>query len=191
MTLFVALSISFTQQLGGAVTRIMQLHTGTKCLNWIFIFGYFVTRPRETLQVCRHQYILCSPGQVTLLCSLSDDVSIHNYITTPDIVTPQYAGHGLTFESGSLQFYYLAVMISIQSARCAGPHQGNIWPMVGGFAVRRYLASNLQTKVDMNEVTHQREAGLHMALCSPLSAGHGHTLPSSATVFILSHPCFG
>ena len=67
-----------------------------------------------------------SPGQVTLLCSLSDDVSIHNCITTPDIVTQQYAGHGLTFESGSLQFYYLAVMISIQSARCAGPHQGNI-----------------------------------------------------------------
>ena len=67
-----------------------------------------------------------SPGQVTLLCSPSDDVSIHNYVSTPDIVTPQYAGHGLTFESGSLQFYYLGVMISIQSARCAGPQQGNI-----------------------------------------------------------------
>ena len=73
-----------------------------------------------------HCALLCSPGQVTPLCSLSDDVSIHNCITTPDIVTQQYAGHGLTFESGSLQFYYLAVMISIQSARCAGPQQGNI-----------------------------------------------------------------
>ena len=81
-----------------------------------------MTRPRETLQVCCHRYIvLSSAHRVRLLRCVHPltDVSIHNYITTPDIVTQQYAGHGLTFGSGSHQFYYLAVMISIQSARCA------------------------------------------------------------------------
>ena len=45
----------------GAVTRIMQLHTGTKCLNWIFIFGYFVTRPSQKHCRCAVTGTLCSP----------------------------------------------------------------------------------------------------------------------------------